>query len=88
MTTELATCTGTSYESSCSSLRNKLGMRKVCSKFILRVITTEQKAACVEMCQWLLEMTEHNATLFSRIIKGNESWIVKYDPSTKCQTMQ
>ncbi len=85
---ELATCAGMSHKSVRLILHNKTGTWNVSSKFVSRVLTDEQKATGIEMCQWLLEMSEHDATLFSRIITRDESWIFKYNPSTEWQTMQ
>ncbi len=53
MARELATCVGMSNDSVCLIL-HKLGMWKMCSKFIPMVHTAEQKAAHVEVCQWFL----------------------------------
>ncbi len=63
-------------------------MWKACSKFVPKVLTAEQKAACVKMCQQLMEKSEHDITLFGQIITGDESWISEHDPSNKHQTMQ
>ncbi len=40
------------------------------------------------MSETLLNNIESDNSLLSRIITGDESWVFKYDPFTKCQTMQ
>ncbi len=74
MARELATCTRMSHKSVYSIL-HKLGMWKMCTKSIPRVLIVKQKASCVEM-----RITQQDAILFSLIITGDESWIFKYDP--------
>ncbi len=69
---ELVTCTEMSRES-IHSILHKHGVCKVCWKLIPKLFTAKQKAVPFEMCQQLQEMSEHDATLFNRIITGDES---------------
>jgi len=66
-------------------LTQDLGMRKLCAKMVPKNLTTEQKANRRDVCLDLLDRFEREPDFFSRIIIGDESWILKYDPETKRQ---
>ena len=55
-------------------------MRNVCSKVVPQNLTTEQKANRRDVCLNLLDRLEKEPELFSRVITGDESWILGYDP--------
>ena len=69
-------------------LTQNLDMRKVCVKMVPKNLTTEQKANRRDVCLDLLDRLEREPEFFSRIITGDESWIVEYDPKTKCQSRE
>ena len=48
-------------------------------------LMTEQKANRRDVCLDLLDRLEREPEFFSRVIAGNESWILEYDPETKRQ---
>jgi len=48
-------------------------------------LTTEQTANRRDVCLDLLDRLEREPELFSRVITGDESWILEYDPETKHQ---
>ena len=61
-------------------------MRKVCVKMVPKNLTTEQKANRRDVCLDLLDHLEREPEFFSHVITGDdESWILEYDPETKCQ---
>ena len=68
-------------------LTQDLDMRKVCAKMVPKNLTTEQKANRRDMCLDLLDRFEREPEFFSRVrvIAGDESWILEYDPETKGQ---
>ena len=49
---------------------------------------TEQKANRRNVCLDLLDRLEREPEFFSRIITGDESWILEYDPETKRQSRE
>ena len=59
-------------------------MRKVCTKIVPKNLATEQ-ANRRDMCPDLLDRLEREPEFFSRVITGDESWILEYDPETKRQ---
>ncbi len=81
-----------SIDISCTSvrkiLRQNLQMKNVCSKLVLKVLMLEQKKERVFIVETFLNECKVGATLLGWIITGDESWVFKYDSSTKCQSMQ
>ena len=51
-------------------------------------LKTEQKANRRDSCLNLLDRLEWEPEFFSRVITGDESWILEYDPETKCQSWE
>ena len=58
-------------------------MRKFCAKMVPKNLTTEQKANRRHVCLNLLDRLEREPEFFSRVITGDESWILEYDPQDK-----
>ena len=67
-------------------LTQDLDMRKVRAKTVPKNLTNEQKANRSDVCLDLLDRLERVPEFFSRIITGDESWILVYDPETKRQS--
>ena len=63
-------------------------MRKLCGKMVPKKLTTEQKANRRDVRIDLLDRLEREPEFFSRVITGDESWILEYDPETKCQSRE
>ena len=63
-------------------------MRKVCAKMVPKNLTTEQKANRKDARLDLLDRLERDPEFFSRVITGDESWILEYDPVTKRQSRE
>jgi len=63
-------------------------MRKVCAKMVPKNLTTEQRANRRDVCLDLLDCLEREPDFFSRVITGNASWILEYDPETKRQSRE
>ena len=51
-------------------------------------LTTEQKANRRDVCLDLLDGLEREPEFFSRVITDDESWILEYNPETKCQSWE
>ena len=67
-------------------LTRDLDMRKLWAKMVPKNLTTEQKANRRDVCIDLLDRLEREPEFFSRVITGDESWILEYDPETKRQS--
>jgi len=61
-------------------LTQDLDMRKVCAKMVPKNLTTQQKANRRDVCLDLLDHLERKPEFFNRIITGDESWILEYEP--------
>lgn len=68
-------------------LHNRLGVRKLCSRWVPHSLTAEQKEARVTWCKDMLRKFDQGEgrSIFN-IITGDESWIYQYDPPTKRQS--
>jgi len=60
-------------------------MTKVCLKMVPKNLTTEQKTNRRDVCCDLLDRLEKEPEFFSRVITGDESCILEYDPEAKRQ---
>ena len=59
---------------------NQLGMKKVCTRWLLKLLTPIQRANRMDCYQELLQQSEVNlAKFFDCIVTGDESWIHHYD---------
>jgi histone-lysine N-methyltransferase SETMAR len=62
-------------------MSNHLGMSKVSTRWVPKLLTPLQRANRVECCQELLNESEADpAKFFGRIVTGDESWVYHYDP--------
>jgi len=63
-------------------LKEELGKRKLCARFVLHFLTPEQKEDRVTSCQEIIAMAEADNFL-NKIITGDETWCFVYGPETK-----
>jgi hypothetical protein len=65
-------------------------MHCIAAKFVPRLLTNDQKQRRVNVCLQLQEKANEDPTFthISRIITGDESWIYRYNPETKQQSLQ
>ena len=62
-------------------MNNHMGMKKVCTRWILKLLTPIQRVNRVNCCQELLQQSEVNPdNFFHSIVNGDEFWIHHYDP--------
>lgn len=85
---DIASSTNLSFGTVQAILTGDLNMHRVAAKFVPRLLTPEQKAHRVEVCQDLLQHARDDPTFMSRVITGDESWVYGYDPETKQQSSQ
>ena len=60
----------------------------MCAKVVPKNLMTEQKANWRDACLDLLDRLEREKEIFSRVITGEESWILEYDLETKRQSKE
>ena len=69
-------------------LTEELKMHRVAAKFVPHLMTSDQQAHRVQVCQDLLDHSENDKEFLSKIITGDESWVYGYDVETKVQSSQ
>ena len=69
-------------------IREELKMRKICAKFVPRLLREDQKERCCHDSRGTVELiNSHSAVLYAQAT-CDESWICCYDPETKRQSSQ
>ena len=69
-------------------IHSVLIMSKVSSRWMPRMLTTEQKACRQQFSEENLDVLRANPENFSRIITGYEIWVHHHDPETKQEYIQ
>ena len=69
-------------------LREDLGLRKLSSRWILHILTQENKGVRLDYAQQLLDKYKNaDERRLSEIVTGDETWIYFYEPFRKQQNM-
>ena len=69
-------------------IREELKMRKICAKFVPRVLREDQKERRCHDSREMAELINSDPTVLDVLMTCNESWIYCYDPETKRQSSQ
>jgi len=70
-------------------LHDDLKMRKVSARWVPRMLTDENNASRVVMCQAMLSRDSGmNSAFFSLIVTMDETWMPMFNPETKRQSTQ
>jgi hypothetical protein len=78
-----------SHGSAHEIIHNHLGFHKVCARWVPKQLTKEHKQNCLTVCQSLLNYYHQEGDIsLRRIITGDKTWIHKYMPETKRQTLE
>jgi len=85
---DIATIVNVPYRTVQTILTCDLNMHRVAAKFVLRLLTPEQKEHRVAICQELRQRAVDDPSFMSRFITGDESWVYRYDPETEQQSSQ
>ena len=64
-----------------------LHMRKNCAKLVPKNLSDEQKDNRVLVSRELLDRVTSEPDFLQRVITGDETWVFKYDPTTKRGTL-
>ena len=65
-----------------------LGFRKVCARWVPRMLSDDTEAERVRISRELLERFEKGEDFLKKIIIGDEEWVHHYDPENKRQSME
>ena len=63
-------------------------MRKICAKFVPRVLREDQKERRCHDSREMVELINSDPAVFDALVTCNERWIYCYDPETKRQSSQ
>ena len=69
-------------------LLDELSVRRVVSKFVLMLLSSDQKEYCIAVSTELKKQTENDPNFISTIITGDKSWVFGHDPETTQQSSQ
>lgn len=69
-------------------LNDKLGMTKVCARWVPRLLTPDHKRNRIESAQKFFELLDlEGDDIWDRIVTGDETWVHHTTPETKQQSM-
>ena len=68
--------------------REELKMRKICTKFVSRVLREDQKERCCHDSREMVELINSDPAVLDALVTCDESWIYCYNPETKRQNSQ
>ena len=69
-------------------IREELKMRKICTKFVPKVLREDQKESRCHDRREMVELISSDAAVLDALLTCDESWIYCYDPETKRQSSQ
>ena len=69
-------------------LYTQLCMRKICTKFVPRVLREDQKERRCHDSREMVELINADSAVLDALVTCDESWIYCYDPDTKKQSSQ
>ena len=85
---EIVAEVGISIGSVHSILTEDLNLRRVSAKFVLKLLTEQQKELRKEISEDMLDLANHEPEFIRTIITGDETWVYGYDSETKFQSSQ
>lgn len=84
---DIAESLGISHGAAHQILVEELGMRKVCARWVPKLLAAEQKDERVRQCLCLqLLLEEYGEDFWRRIVTVDETWLPYYNPETKAQS--
>jgi hypothetical protein len=66
--------------------KQELAMRKFCGQIVATMLTNEKKDNRKDLYLHLLERIPSERNIFKNVIRGEETWLLEYDPKTKKQS--
>lgn len=84
---DLSNALNISVGSAHSVLVDHLKMRRVCARWVPRLLTDDQRAERVKICKALLRRAEREGESFlDKIVTVDETWMHHFEPETKFQS--
>ena len=78
---------GISKDTAHTIVRDDLGKRKICSRFVQHKLTDEQKAKLMETSGDFISMCHQDPLFLESIVTEYETWCYQFDPESKRQSM-
>lgn len=69
-------------------LTEKIGLRKLNSKFVPHRLTDDQKLYRIEHCKDIIKLARRDENFVKSIVTGDETWCFQYEPETKRQSAE
>ena len=69
-------------------IRKELKMRKICAKFVQRVLREDQKERSCHDSREMVKLINSDPAVLDALVTCDESWIYCYDLETKRQSSQ
>ena len=69
-------------------IREELKMRKICAKFVPRMLREDQKERRCHDSRGMVKLINSDPAVLDALVTCDESWIYCYDPETKRQSSQ
>ena len=85
---EIADDCGISVGSCDAILTDDLHMKRVCVKFVLHLLTDDQREQSQTIAGDLLERSSEDVQFLKNSVTGDECWVYGYDLETKQQSSQ
>ena len=83
------TCIGISEGSVQTILKKLLDLRKVCARWVLHLLTEEQKTQRLKRAQELLKTYKGcNSRVISNLLTGDETWVHMFEPQRRTDNKQ
>ncbi|UYV69131.1 hypothetical protein LAZ67_6002522 [Cordylochernes scorpioides] len=67
---------------------NDLGIRRVATKFVPKLLNCDQKQHRMNIANEILDSVRDDPNFLQRVITGDEAWVYGYDVETKAQSSQ
>ena len=75
------------HSSSVLILRERLGLHKICARWVLHSLTDEQKQSRVRLASQVIEKYDKSdPRRLEEIVTGNETWIYQFQRDSKAET--
>jgi histone-lysine N-methyltransferase SETMAR len=69
-------------------LKEDLGMRRVCAKFVPRLLSDDEMECRKTIGGNSFEQSKQEPSFLGKVVTGNESLVFGYDPETKMQSSE
>jgi histone-lysine N-methyltransferase SETMAR len=85
---EIASKVNLSHGSVHSILHDRLGMHRICSRIVPKMLTPDHKEHRMITAGELIDAADADSDFLKKIVTGDETWCFLYDPQTKRQSSE